>query len=295
MFFYLFVFFLQGARLKTLPAIIIPIVTASALALHINKTLDFKIFLYSLFSGIFLQMSVNFANDAMDFKTGVDTSLRKGPLRLSQTGRLSVRAVLSLAVLCSLISFVIAIPLILKGGLPVLIFSLVALALCYCYTGFSFSLINLGLAELVCFLFFGPVAVIATYYIQTSSMNSSLIYLGLQCGFWALSILLVNYLRDEQEDKQSGRKNIVTVYGRVTTLFVLGVIQICLYLFCFYWMNLGMNGGDGGALSFFVIIPSCVLFYFICNTPPSSTYNKFLFFMSMLYVLFSSVWIVGLL
>ena len=290
MLYYLSAFF-QGARVKTLPAIIVPIIMASSFSFYVNSTFDWMIFWCILISAVFLQISVNLANDAMDFKVGVDTSNRKGPARLAQTGKLSVNTVLYYAIFCSLMSAVFGIPMILKAGWPILLFGIIILGLCYCYTGFSFSLINLGLAELVCFLFFGPAVVIVTYYLQTLTFNYSSIYLGIQCGLWALSILLVNYLRDEQEDKQSQRKTVVTVYGRIASLFLLGVIQCFIYLFCFYWMGLS---NDGGALAFLIVIPSSILFYFICVTPPSKKYNQFLFFMSLLYMAFASAWFVGL-
>ncbi len=283
--------FVQGARLKTLPAVIVPVVMATALAFYKEHQFDFKIFIFILISGVFLQMAANFFNDALDYQFGGDTKLRKGPARVAQTKKLPIRSIFIFGFLCVAISFLTGLVLVFKGGWPVLLFGLVALVLSYLYTGYSFSLVQKGLAELAVFLFFGGFAVGFTYYLQTLKWDYSIIYLGIQCGLWALSLLLVNYLRDEEEDRLSGRKHLITIYGRTTGLLALAIIQSFIYLLCFYWLNLNMKGG---AFSFFLIIPSVFLIYFICTTPPSSKYNLFLSLTSLLYILFGGVWVLGI-
>ena len=116
--------------------------------------------------------------------------------------------------------------------------------------------------------------------------------MGIQCGLWPLSILLVNYLRDGDEDKKAGRKNIVTVYGRGAALLSLAVIQMFVYLLCFYWLGLGLKGG---AFSFFLLPLSAGAVYYICVSPPSSKHNQYLFWISALYTAFGGLWMAGLL
>ena len=290
--FYYVTAFIQGARLKTLPASLVPIVMATALAFYKEQTLNVPIFFLTLVSGVFLQMAANFFNDALDFKFGEEAQLRKGPARLASTGKLPVKTVFIFGFLCIAISCFTGLFLILRGGWVVLGLGLMAVLCSYFYTGYSFSLVKKGLAELVVFLFFGLLAVGFTYYLQTLKWDSSVIYLGIQCGLWAMSILLVNYLRDEEEDQLSGRKHLVTIYGRAIGLLSLVIFQSFIYLLCFYWINLGVKGG---VLSFFLIIPSYILIGFISNTPPSSKYNLFLFLVSLLYILFAVSWIVGFL
>ncbi len=288
--FYYLAAFVQGARLQTLSAVIVPIAMATTLAFYKENTFNLKIFFFTLISGVFLQMAANFFNDALDFKFGGDTSLRKGPARLAQTKRLSTKSVFFFGFFCAAIAFLTGLVLVLRGGWPVLLFGLVALCLSYFYTGYSFSLVKKGLAELAVFFFFGFFAVSMTYYLQTLKWDSSVIYLGIQCGLWALSLLLVNYLRDEEEDRLSGRKHLVVVYGRAGGLLSLVITQFFIYLLCFYWLDFNMKGGF---FSFFLIIPSLFLTYFICTTPPSSKYNLFMFLISLLYILFGASWILG--
>lgn len=283
--------FLQGARFRVLPIIALPVLMSSAVFFHRNNEINIMLLVCTVVSAIFLQLSLNFADDAMDFKTGLDMTKRASYARVTQTGAVPFSVLLSFAFFCSAMSVLVAIPLILRGGLPVLLCGLVFLVICYFYNGYSFSMVRLGLAELICLIFFGPAIVMVTYYIQALEWDWSLMYLGIQCGLWATSILLVDYVRDEKEDLKAYRKNIVTVYGRTPTLFTVGIFQLCIYFFSLYWLGTPL---EGSFLSSIMLIPSCILFYFICITPPSPTYNWFITLTANFYILFAALWITGL-
>ncbi|MCY4512911.1 MAG: prenyltransferase [Bdellovibrionales bacterium] len=282
--------FAQGARLITLPAVGVPVLMATVWAFYHRGVFDKNLFIFTLLSGGFIQCAVNFFNDVLDFKKGVDQEGRKGPPRLTAQERFSQKQVMSFGFISLFLACIIALPLIISGGWPILALGLVSCLLTYLYSGSSFAMADKGASELFVILFFGLGAVGGTYYIQTLEWDSSLIYLGLQCGFWALSILLVNYLRDEKEDRSAGRKNLVTLYGREWGLLGLAVTQLLIYLFCFYWLD---THPKAGALSFCTLPLSAVLIYFIAVTPPSPLYNRYLFFMSLLYSLFGIAWIAG--
>ena len=283
--------FIQGARPVTLTAVAVPVMMAAAWAFYHRGIFDRYLFLFTLLSGGFIQCAVNFFNDVLDFKKGVDQKGRKGPPRLTAQGRLSPKQVMLFGFVSLFLSLITAIPLIAKGGWPILVLGLTAFLLTYLYSGSPLALANRGASEFFVILFFGLGSVGGAYYIQTLKWDDSLIYLGVQCGFWALSLLLINYLRDEEEDRQAGRKNLVTVYGREVGIMGLAVIHLLIYLFCFYWLNFIPKAG---ALSFLTLPFSAILIYFIAVTPPSPTYNKYLFFMSLLYSFFGMVWVFGL-
>lgn len=283
--------FIQGARIKTLPAIWVPISMSSAYAFYQTGVLKKDILFFTLASATFIQIAVNFFNDAMDFKEGLDSSLRKGPQRLSQSGKLSASQTQNLGTGCLLMAIGLSLPLVIEGGLPIVILGLLSCFCVYLYTGGPFSLLKTGLAELFVFLFFGLGAVGGTYYLQTLSLDSRLIYIGFQCGFWAMSLLLINFLRDEEEDRRGGRKHVVTLYGRANALFVFSTAQAFIYLLCFYWLGENIKSG---AFCFFLIPLSIILTYLIANTPPSKKYNQYLAICSLIYILFGGVWIGGL-
>lgn len=287
-----FFLLMEGARWKTLPAVISPIVMSTVWAFHQTGLFKKDIFFFTLLSAVFLQIATNFFNDALDSKEGIDSSLRKGPLRLVQSGKVSFAFVRGYGFLFCFFACLFGFPLVLRGGWPILFLGLLAGFLSYFYTASPFSLLKTGLSEFCCLLFFGLGAVGGSYYLQTLKLDVSLIYLGIQCGLWALSILLINYLRDEKEDRKGGRKHLVTVYGRTHSLFFLCVIQAFLYLLCFFWIGQGLSSG---VWTFFLFPLSAVLLYFISATPPSSKYNSYLALCSLLYVGFGCLWVFGLL
>ena len=242
MFYYIKVF-LQGIRIKTLSASLVPILVASVWAFHKKNFLDVKLLLEIMLAGGLIQCTVNLLNDAMDFKNGTDKKGRKGPLRLTQYGILSYKQVLFLGIFCGGMAFLAGIPLILRGGWPILVIGIVSLSLCYFYSGSSFSLVKTRTSDLFVIFFFGFVAVGGTYYLHTLEWDDALPILGLQCGLWALSLLLVNHLRDLKEDRESLRDNFVIHYGREFGLLELICVQALIYLLSFYWMNLNLSGG----------------------------------------------------
>ena len=264
---------------------------ASALAFK-HGFFDKSVFFLTAFSILFIQIAVNLFNDSADGRQGLDSSQRLGPPRLVGSGALSFSQAHFMALFSCLMAFLWAIPLIIRGGWPVLLAGLLSLGLTYLYTGSQYSLLKWGLSELAVVLFFGFFIVFGTYYLQALTWNHSLFYLSLQCGLWALSLLLINHLRDEEEDKRKGRKHVVTLYGRVHSLFFFVAVQAFIYLLCFYWLGLGLKSG---AFSFFVLPLSLGLIYLVCQNSPSKKYNSYLAFCSLCYVLFGSAWIVGLL
>ena len=245
-------------------------------------------------SALSIQIAVNFFNDAFDVQSAAPKHLRKGPLRLTPTGKLSFSNSRNIGFAFIVLSLLFGLVLIYRGGWPIALIGFMACILAYFYTGGArFSLLKMGLSELACFLFFGPLAVFGTAYLQTLKWwDSSLIYLGIQSGLWALSVLLINHLRDEEEDRLGGRKQLVTLYGRQHSLLFLVFAQALIYLLCFYWMGQGLRAG---AWTFFTLPLSSLLLYFVCVSPPSSKYNLYLSLCSFLYMLFALLWLAGLL
>lgn len=283
--------FIKGARVHTLPALWIPVALAAAWAFRKTGQVDKTILIFTFLSGTFIQLAVNFFNDALDFKSGTDTENRKGPARITEKeGPISFKTVMFFGWLSCVLSALLSLPLLLKGGLPILILGLLSLLCAYMYSGTPLAFIKTGLSDIFVVLFFGIGAVGGTYYLQTLNWDIDLTYLGLQCGLWSLSILLINHLRDEKEDRESGRKNTVILYGRDVGLLELVIAQGLIYLLCFYWLD---TNGAAAAFTFLTLPFTAVLIYFVSVTAPSPRYNKFLLACSALYTLFGALWFVG--
>ena len=273
-------YFLQGSRPYTLPASLLPILVATSLAFKERSVFDFKIFIFCMLCACFIQVAVNFFNDALDQNEGLDSKDRLGPTRLSQ-GLLPSKTVLYFGFFSLFLAFLFGLPLVFKGGWLIFLFGVLSLISCLMYCGSQFSFVKTGVSELAVVLFFGLVACTGAYYLQTLEFSFSSVYLGIQCGFHALSILLINFLRDRKEDERAGRVHVATRLGHEGAFFVFICVQAFIYLFSFYWMASPL--ANAGALSFFVVVLSVGLISLIGNTPPSKKYNLYLALCSLIY------------
>ena len=288
---YLILFF-KGCRPKTWSASLLPFSMASVFAYKQTQMFEWDTFFLTGLSILMIQITVDFFNDAIDGQQGLDNSkTRLGSARLTGSGQASFSEVQNMAFSSAFLAVLFALPLIWKGGPLIALAGILSLLAAYFYTGSSYSLLKLGLSELSALIFFGFFNVFGTYYLQTLSLSGELIYLSLQCGFWTVFILLINHLRDEKEDIKSGRKHLVTLYGRENSLFFIVILQGFTYLLCFYWINSFPLAGIFCFLSFPF---SCFLFYQLCCRPVEK-YTPLLALCSFCYLLFGGAWMIGVL
>jgi 1,4-dihydroxy-2-naphthoate octaprenyltransferase len=214
-----------GARPKTLVASFFPVILGMLLA-RFDHHYDIVIYLYTLFSALFLQIGTNYANDLFDHKAQRDTSHRLGPPRLGALGLLSQKELSILTFTSFFISAILAIPLIVKGGILIVFLLLLALFLGIFYSYGRYSLANTGLANIVVFIVFGPLGTAITYYLQSQSYSANAVFFGCLPGALSLMLFAMNNLRDMQEDKKGNKKTLVVRFG-----FLWGKIEYMLFLF----------------------------------------------------------------
>jgi len=288
--YYLLLFF-KGSRPKTWLISLTPFFMATALAFKQTQIFDLGLFILTGLSIVLIQMTVNFFNDLLDGKEGLDEmKTRLGQVDSLSSKQLSATEINFLAFLSGFLAILVALPLIEKGGFLIALAGVLSLLAAYFYTGSSYSLLKLGLSEVSVVLFFGFFIIFGTYYLQTLSFSEELIYLSLQCGFWSLFILLINHIRDQKEDIKRGRKTLAILYGRENSLLFLVLLQAVTYLLCFYWINLFPLAG---VFSLFVCSVSCFLLYQLCNQALEK-YTSLLALSCLSYSLFGGVWILGL-
>lgn len=187
---------------------------------------------------VFLQAAANLVNDAKDAEKGVDTGERLGPIRVVQSGLLSVQDVrLAYRVLFALAAGLV---LALFAMHPAPIIPLVALACglaAYLYTAGPFPLAYYALGEVLACVFFGPIAVMGTTYLLTSRVIWDTAFWGLGSGLIAAAIMAVNNLRDRQGDKAAGKHTLATLWSenaarKLPLLLVMGsAVMLALYGF----------------------------------------------------------------
>ena len=211
---------LLAARPKTLPAAVAPVLLGTAFAVA-DGGLHLVACACALLGAVLIQVGTNFANDAADFERGADTAARKGPLRVTQAGLVTAPQVKRAAAAAFGLAFLAGLYLIGRGGWPVLVLGLAAIASGVAYTAGRYALAYTGLADLFVLLFFGPVAVLGTYYVQTLVLMPWVGVAGLGPGFLATAILVANNVRDVEEDRAAGKRTLVVRFGRSfgTTLY----------------------------------------------------------------------------
>lgn len=201
-----------ATRPKTLFASISPVLIGSVLA-YTSHNFSWWTCFFTLLTALGIQISTNFVNDYCDFLKGADTSQRKGPTRITQSGLVSL-STMKKAIGCVLMLTACAgLYLICQGGIYIALLLLLSLLLAVLYTAGPYPLAYLGLGDLFVLVFFGPVAVVGTYFLQTHYLSWEGVWIGFALGALSTAILCVNNLRDINEDKQATKKTLTVRFG----------------------------------------------------------------------------------
>ncbi len=220
----------MAMRPKTLPAAAAPVLVGISLALG-DGVFRFTPALAALLGALLLQIGSNLANDVFDFKKGTDTAERKGPLRVTQAGLLKPRQVIAGMSVVFIVAALIGIYLIYVGGWPILIVGALAILSAIAYTGGPYPLGYNGLGDIFVFIFFGPIAVMGTYYVQSVGVTSVSWWASLPMGFLITAILVVNNLRDIDTDRKTGKRTLAVRYGqRFTQLQYLSLLILSYFV-----------------------------------------------------------------
>ncbi len=204
---------LLAARPKTLSAAIVPVLIGSALAAHEPPAITWWVFACALSGALLIQIATNLINDALDFRKGTDAGDRLGPLRVTQAGLASEEAVMRGAWICLGLAALCGIPLIYRGGWPMLIVGLASILMAYAYTGGPYPLAYHGLGELFVILFFGFIAVGGTFYVHSLQLTQSALLAGYSAGALATVLIVINNLRDVDGDRRSNKRTTVVRFG----------------------------------------------------------------------------------
>ena len=200
-----------GARPRTLPAAIAPVVVASALAGP-----DFNWFraALALKVGVWLQIGVNYANDYSDGVKGTDEN-RIGPIRLVASGLASAKAVKNAAFISFAIASVAGLWLSLLTSPVLILIGILAIAAAWGYTGGRNPYGYSGLGEVSVFTFFGLVATMGTYYAQTDEVTLLSFIVAIPMGALSCAILEINNIRDRPQDELVEKRTLAVRLGDV--------------------------------------------------------------------------------
>ncbi len=237
-----------GARPRTLPAAVSPVLAGTAIALWVGQAVWWKALL-ALAVALLLQVGVNYANDYSDGIRGTDDA-RVGPLRLVGSGVASARSV-KLAAFASLgAAGLVGLVLAATTAWWLVGVGLLCILAAWFYTGGTRPYGYMGLGEVMVFVFFGLVAVNGTTYVQTRSFELPALYAAIGVGAFACAVLVVNNLRDIATDQASGKRTLAVALGEERTRHLYGLLidlavvaLVGVALTTTWWVVLALAGG----------------------------------------------------
>jgi 1,4-dihydroxy-2-naphthoate octaprenyltransferase len=204
---------LVAARPRTLPAAVAPVLVGTALAIAADDCSALP-FIAALVGSVFLQIGTNLSNDYSDARRGADTEDRLGPVRVTAGGLMPPRSVLVGTYFAFGVAVVAGIVLTVIAGPEMLVVGAASIVAGVLYTGGPRPYGYAGLGEVFVFVFFGVVAVVGSYYVQTEDLPWEAFALSVPVGLLASSILVVNNVRDVDTDRRAGKRTLAVKLGR---------------------------------------------------------------------------------
>lgn len=201
-------------RPKTLIASASPVILGCALAYN-GGSFSPAVAGVTLFCALLLQIAANFANDYFDYVNGADTERRIGPRRALPAGLITKRQLIQGLAVVLAAALMSGAYLSILGGRVIFFIGIIAMLMSVFYTAGPVKLGYIGLGEASAFLFFGPVAVTGTYYLQTGTVTPEALVLSFSPGLFALALLTINNYRDRREDMLSGKRTLAVRFGPV--------------------------------------------------------------------------------
>ena len=214
-----------GARPRTLPAAIVPVVVGSAVAASEGDLVLWRV-VAALVVALAIQVGTNYANDYSDGVRGTD-DVRVGPVRLVASGLASPKAVKTAALLSFGVAAIAGLALALVVDPRLILVGVASFAAGWLYTGGPKPYGYIGLGEVMVFLFFGVVATTGSAYVHTEHISGLALAASVPVGLLATALLVANNLRDIPTDAVAGKRTLaVRVGDRTTRAFFVACVVV---------------------------------------------------------------------
>ncbi len=207
-----FKIWVEAARPKTLAAAFTPVLVGAGISWY-DQALSVTSTSVALLCAFLIQIGTNFANDYFDFVKGADTEERIGFTRATAAGLISPKAMLNATVISMSLAFLFGLYLVWIGGWVILAIGLLSLLFGVLYTGGPYPLGYNGLGDIFVFIFFGIVAVMGTYYVNALEWSEASFWASLSVGALCTNILVINNLRDVEQDAKVGKRTLGVMFG----------------------------------------------------------------------------------
>src|SRR5438105_3409304 len=206
---------LAGARPRTLPASVSPVLVGTAVAAAQGTVVAWRA-LAAMVVALALQIGTNYANDYSDGRRGTDAH-RAGPLRLTASGLVAPEGVLRAAAAAFAVAAVAGLSLAVAVDLRLLVVGAACIAAGALYTGGPKPYGYAGFGELAVLVFFGFVATAGSAYVQLERLTGLAVLAAVPVGLLACALLVANNLRDVDTDAQSGKLTLAVRLGPART------------------------------------------------------------------------------
>lgn len=246
----------QGARPRTLPAAVVPVLVGTAAAVGtVPGGLIWWRAVAAMVVALALQVATNYANDYSDGVRGTDADdKRVGPVRLVGQGLAEPRAVKRAAMAAFGVAGIVGALLAVAVGPELFVVGALAIAAGWFYTGGPRPYGYAGLGELFVFVFFGVVATAGSAYVQQESLEGLPLAASVPVGFLATALLVVNNLRDIPGDTLVGKRTLAVRLGDARTR-VLYTVLLTLPFVAIPFVA-GLGGRPAGALALIAVVPA---------------------------------------
>jgi 1,4-dihydroxy-2-naphthoate octaprenyltransferase len=205
-----------------------PVVVGSAVAWH-DGAFSALLATAALVGALLIQIGTNLANDYYDHIKGADTPDRLGAPRASASGAIPPRRVRNAAFLTFALAGVVGLYLTMVAGWVLLAIGAASIVFGLFYTAGPRPLGYLGLGDLLVFVFFGPVAVVGTHFVQSGVWSAAALVASVPVGALATMILVVNNLRDIGTDRAAGKHTLAVRIGPTATKIQYGLLALLVY------------------------------------------------------------------
>lgn len=282
-------------RPKTLSASIAPVLVGSAIAFN-SSQFNMRIFFLTIFSAIFIQIGTNFANDVYDFINGADNDERVGPTRAVQANLISVNVMKYLTIIAFSLSVICGLPLVIKGGYPILLIGILSIISGYAYTGGPYPLGYNGWGDIFVFIFFGPIAVCGTFFLQLGYISIESVVSGIVMGCLSVTLLCINNIRDVDTDSNVGKRTIAVRFGVMFVKYLfISLFLICYLLLGYLSFNLNYINKNVFFLLLIITLPLCLKLNFDIFKLKLHSLNRLLSNVSVFIIVFSLLFILSIL
>jgi 1,4-dihydroxy-2-naphthoate octaprenyltransferase len=217
-----------AARLRTLPAAIVPVIVGTAVA-HACGGIAWGPALAALAGAIAIQIGTNFANDVFDAEKGADGADRIGPMRAVSAGLITAAAMKRAMIGAFAVASAFGIYLVASAGWPIIAIGVASILAGIAYTGGPWPLGYHGLGDVFVMVFFGFVAVCGTVFVQVHAVPGLAWWAAVPVGALATAILVVNNVRDRGTDVRAGKRTLAVRFGRRAALVEYAVLLVAAY------------------------------------------------------------------